>query len=63
MKYALAMTCLLLAAGCVSAPEHDRSNAYAKCKDIKVVTSRDRCIAEAVRTSERQRQDQAREQA
>jgi len=27
------------------------------------VTSRDRCIAEAVRTSERQRQDQAREQA
>lgn len=62
MKFPIALTALLVLVGCVSAAEYDTGNAYAKCDAIKVPTSRDRCIAEAIAQSERERQREAQAQ-
>ena len=62
MKLAPALIALATLAGCVSTREFDADRAYAKCDTIKVPTSRDRCIAEAVSQSERERQRAAERQ-
>lgn len=59
MKYALALTAALLATACVTGSEVDQDRAYAKCEGIKTVTVRDRCFAEALAQSQRERNDQA----
>lgn len=60
MKYAFVFAAALMSTGCVTGAEYDQDRAYAKCDKIKTVTVRDRCIAEAIKDSERARQDQAR---
>ncbi|MEE9381019.1 MAG: hypothetical protein V3V03_06415 [Hyphomonadaceae bacterium] len=62
MKITLAiLSVAIMTTGCITAAEHDRGDAFAKCDSIKVVTSRDRCISKAINEAERNRQDQARE--
>ncbi len=48
---------------CVSNAEFDRDQAYAKCESISQSTSRDRCIADAIREAERERARDAERQA
>lgn len=62
MKYLLAATSLGLLTGCISASKFDAERAFNKCESIKIPTSRDRCIAEAVSEAERIRQRQAQDQ-
>ena len=62
MKITLAiLSAAIMTTGCITAAEHDRGDAFAKCDSIKTVTSRDRCISKAINEAERDRQDQARE--
>jgi len=50
-----ALTSSLLVTGCVTGPEVDQATAYEKCQEIKTVTTRDRCYAEALQESARDR--------
>ena len=55
MKTALALSLMVVVAACVSNTEFDRDRAYAKCESISDKSSRDRCIADAIRQAERER--------
>ncbi|MEL7041370.1 MAG: hypothetical protein AAGL90_07590 [Pseudomonadota bacterium] len=55
MKWLIAASALSLLGGCISSEEFDRERAYSKCESIDVKTSRDRCIADAIRRAELQR--------
>lgn len=56
MKYALTLSFAALAlSGCVTSTEFDRDRAYSKCESISDKSSRDRCIADAIAQSERER--------
>ena len=55
MKTLLALSLLLVATACVSNQEFDRDRAYAKCESISDKSSRDRCIADAIKRAERER--------
>jgi len=57
MKIFLAASCLILSTACVSTAEFDRDQAYTKCESISDKSSRDRCIADAIRKSERDRHE------
>ena len=59
MKYILTLSCLMLSTACVSTAEFDRDQAYTKCASISDKSSRDRCIADAIRKAERDRHDYA----
>ena len=56
MKIVVAMGAICLLAACVSNTEFDRDRAYAKCETIGEKTSRDRCIADAIKQAERERE-------
>ena len=45
----------MMSAACVSTTEFDRDRAYSKCESISDKSSRDRCIADAIRQAERNR--------
>ena len=55
MKTLLALSLLLVATACVSNQEFDRDRAYAKCESISDKSSRNRCIADAIKRAERER--------
>lgn len=57
MKTVLAISVLMVAAGCVSNTEYDRDQAYSKCESISVESTRDRCISDAIRRAERERHE------
>ena len=57
MKTVLAISVLMVAAGCVSNTEYDRDQAYSKCESISVESARDRCISDAIRRAERARHE------
>lgn len=56
MKTVLALSLMVVAAACVSNGEFDRDRAYAKCESISDKSSRDRCIADAIKRAERERE-------
>lgn len=56
MKTVLALSLMVVAAACVSNSEFDRDRAYAKCESISDKSSRDRCIADAIKRAERERE-------
>lgn len=55
----LALSALLILPACVSAREYNAERAYARCDNIKVKTSRDKCIAAAIEEAQRERESQA----
>ena len=56
MKTVLALSLIIAAAACVSNTEFDRDRAYSKCESISDKSSRDRCIADAIKRAERERE-------
>ena len=56
MKTLLALSLMVAATACVSNTEFDRDRAYAKCESISDKSSRDRCIADAIKRAERERE-------
>lgn len=59
MKSIVTIALLGLLAGCVSSAEYDRDQAYSRCDSISDESSRNRCIADAIRQAERDRIDDA----
>lgn len=55
MKIFLAVSTVLVLAACVTNTEFDRDRAYSKCEAISDKSSRDRCIADAIKQAERER--------
>lgn len=56
MKTVLALSLMLVATACVTNTEFDRDRAYSKCESISDKSSRDRCIADAIKRAERERE-------
>ena len=55
MKSLLALSVLLIPAGCVSTAEYARDQAYSQGESITDESSRNRCIADAIQQAERER--------
>ena len=56
MKSIFAMATVFILAACVSNTEFDRDSDYAKCEEYGEKTCRDRCIADAIKQAERERE-------
>jgi len=55
MKIFFAVSTVLVLAACVTNTEFDRDRAYSKCEAISDKSSRNRCIADAIKQAERER--------